>query len=97
MDLTKCKKTIKKIAENHVIVEYSLVDVNGKDYVVQTEEYGQERITKEKEVAQAEVDKWSAFDVKKINESKAMAQVKLTDVDSLQAEMDKKLGDRKEG
>ena len=94
VDISKCTKVIEKIGDNHVLVKYVLYDKDGKEVVVKTEEYGQERIDKEKEVAQAEYDKWNTFDVKKIEDSKVIAQEKITEVNKLQVEMNKVIKDK---
>ena len=89
VDLSKCTKKIEKVGDNHIIISYVLYDAKDKEVVIQTEEYGHNKITEEKEIAQAEYDKWNAMDTKEIDKKKAEAQAKLDKVNALQVEMDK--------
>ena len=72
-------ETIKKIGENHVVVE------NTKE-ITETEEYGQERIDKEKSALLTEFERVKNFDVKA---ETAKVQEKIERIDLIQAEMDK--------
>ncbi len=91
MDLDKCTKIIEKIAENHIIVKYVLYDSKQNEIVIETKEYGQTKIDEEKEAAQTEFDKWDKMSTELITKNKKEAQTKLNEVNSLQAEMNKKI------
>jgi len=88
VDISKCTKVIEKVAENHVLIKYVLYDAKGKEVVVSQEEYGQDRIDKEKAVAQAEFDKWDKLDAEQIAKNKADAQTSLNDISLIQTSMD---------
>ena len=53
------EEVIKKVADNHVVVEKNLYDKAGKAILVKTESYGSNRIKKEKEGAQKAVAYWT--------------------------------------
>ena len=89
MDLSRCKKTIKKIGTNHVIVEHSLKDKDGKDYVVQTDEYGQDRIDEEKLILQQDYEKWDGMSATKIDVEKTRITKELAEVGKIETEMKK--------
>ncbi|MHA1690054.1 MAG: hypothetical protein ACTSU7_00320 [Candidatus Heimdallarchaeaceae archaeon] len=90
MDITKCTKIIEKIAENHVIVKHVLYDSKGKEVVIETEEYGQDRIDKELEAAQVEKKVWDEMTTAKINDAKVIAESKISKITELQTKMDSK-------
>ena len=88
-DLNLCETTIVKIAKNHVNVNKVLYAKDGKEVIVATEEYGQNRIDSEKAEAQKKYDYWDGLAQTKIDEKKAKYQQILTDIVLIQTEMDK--------
>ncbi len=91
MDLTRCKKIIKKIATNHVVVEYTVKDKDGKDMIVRTDEYGNDRIQEEKLIAMEDYEKWDTLSSKEIEANKAEAQKRLDDILVIETELEKKI------
>jgi len=86
MDLNNCDEKIVKIGENHVEVQKVLYDKKGKEVIVSSEAYGKNRIDKEREEIEEQIEYWD-----KVNkeEEKAKVQAKLERVNLIQTEMNK--------
>ena len=89
MDTSKCTEVIEKIGENHVIVKKVLYDREGKEVIIEIEEYGNERIGREMESAITETQKWETMktDTQKIDEQISISQNKLAKINLINTEM----------
>jgi hypothetical protein len=91
MDTTKCTEIIEKIGENHVVLKRVLYTATGEEVIVEIEEYGQDKIAKQKAIAEMEISKWTALkDVKLIEANITTAQANLTKVNLLETAMNGK-------
>jgi len=85
----KTTKEIVKVADNNVEVKYFIELKSGEKIYLDeyTESYGQNRLDKEKAQAQAELDKWTAKET--VDNLKAKAQEKLTNLQEIETKLKK--------
>lgn len=87
LKLHATKKPPEKIGENHVIVRFVLFSEDGTEVLIGTEEYGQNRIDKEREEISLEMAGIDDYKEKKLYELNA----EKTELQEIQTEMDRKL------
>jgi hypothetical protein len=92
MDISKCTERIRKVGENHILVEYLLYNAKGEEIVVEIKEYGQNAIDEMKTKAEEEKASLEALKDTKVIDAKITAvQVTLDKATALDSEMNKEI------